>query len=191
VVAPDVFVVCGTTKQDRSSYFVWREPKGPDFVLEITSKSTRGEDQGPKKGTYAFLGVQEYVQYDPTEDYLKPPLKGFHLVGDNYQPIPTLEQPDGTLILHSAVLGLDVRLQDGVFHFVEPATGRPLLTYSEADAARQAAEQERLVAEQARLAAEQARLAAENQLQAEVTARIAAEARIAELEARLRRLEQS
>ena len=53
VVAPDVFVVLGTTKRDRASYMLWEEPKGPDFVLEITSRSTRTKDQGPKRGTYA------------------------------------------------------------------------------------------------------------------------------------------
>src|SRR5437588_10029480 len=35
VVAPDVFVVFGTAKRERSSYFLWQEPKGPDFILEI------------------------------------------------------------------------------------------------------------------------------------------------------------
>ena len=76
VVAPDVFVVLGTTKRDRASYMLWEEPKGPDFVLEITSRSTRTKDQGPKRGTYAFLGVREYFQYDPTHDYLVPALQG-------------------------------------------------------------------------------------------------------------------
>ena len=76
VVAPDVFVVIGAAKRDRPSYRLWQEPKAPDFVLEITSRTTRSEDQGAKRGIYAFLGVQEYWQYDPTSDYLKPPLQG-------------------------------------------------------------------------------------------------------------------
>jgi Uma2 family endonuclease len=58
-VAPDVFVVLGASKQDRSSYPLWEEPKAPDFVLEITSKSTRGEDQGAKRGLYGYPGVRE------------------------------------------------------------------------------------------------------------------------------------
>lgn len=174
VVAPDVFVVVGADKRERRSYFLWREPKGPDFVLEITSKSTRGEDQGPKRGTYALLGVREYVQNDPTQDYLTPPLKGLRLVGDNYEPLPTVELPDGTLIVHSEVLGLDMRLANGEFHFVDPTTGLTLLTYREAYVARLAAEQARQTAEQGRQAA---------------AARVAAEARVAELEARLRALQ--
>ena len=42
VVAPDVFVVLGADSADRSIYCLWEEPKGPDFVLEITSRSARG-----------------------------------------------------------------------------------------------------------------------------------------------------
>ena len=48
-VAPDVFVVVGASSHERSSYLLWQEPKAPDWVLEITSRSTRGEDQGRKR----------------------------------------------------------------------------------------------------------------------------------------------
>ena len=67
VVAPDVFVVLGVPNHYRSSYMLWREPKAPDFVLEITSQSTRVQDQGTKRERYAVLGVQEYFQYDPKQ----------------------------------------------------------------------------------------------------------------------------
>jgi len=61
---------------DRRSYKTWlEEDKTPDFVLEITSKTTRSKDQGAKKGIYAFWGVREYFQYDPTGDYLNPQLR--------------------------------------------------------------------------------------------------------------------
>ena len=57
VVAPDVFVVIGAANHTRMSYKLWEEPKAPDFVLEITSRSTRAEDQGRKREVYASLGV--------------------------------------------------------------------------------------------------------------------------------------
>jgi Uma2 family endonuclease len=76
VVAPDVFIVLGAPNHPRASYMLWREPKAPDFVLEITSQSTRVQDQGTKRERYALLGVQEYFQYDPARDYLEPPLQG-------------------------------------------------------------------------------------------------------------------
>jgi Putative restriction endonuclease len=139
-VAPDVFVVVGAPKYDRSSYMLWREPKAPDVVLEITSRRTRSEDQGAKRGIYAFLGVQEYWQYDPTGDYLVPPLQGLRLVGRNYQPLLATTLPDGTLVLHSDVLGLDFWLEHGRLRLYDPATGQKLLTYQEAELARQAAQ---------------------------------------------------
>jgi Uma2 family endonuclease len=172
VVAPDVFVVLGTTKRDRVSYMLWEEPKGPDFVLEITSRSTRTKDQGPKRGTYAFLGVREYFQYDPTHDYLVPALQGARLVAGSYQALPPTTLPDGTLVLHSDVLGLDLRLEEGTLRFYDPVTGQKLLSHAEI--------------EQALRAAEQARRAAEERAGREEAARQAAETRIAELEARLR-----
>ncbi len=40
-VSPDTFVVMGRPNKKRTSYFTWKEDnKYPDFVLEITSKST-------------------------------------------------------------------------------------------------------------------------------------------------------
>jgi Uma2 family endonuclease len=189
VVAPDVFVVFGAPKHDRTTYQLWHEPKAPDFVLEITSRSTRSRDQGPKRGIYAFLGVQEYMQYDPTQDYLRPPLQGFQMAGENYAPLPETTLSDGTVIIHSAVLGLDLRLINGVLRFFDPTTDRYLLSYQEMEQAREAAEQAREAAEQAREAAEQAREAAETRARQEATARATAEARLAEIEARLRELQ--
>jgi len=168
VVAPDVFVVLGAPNRLRSSYMLWREPKAPDFVLEITSQSTCTQDQGTKRERYALLGVPEYFQYDPTRDYLEPPLQGLRLVGKVYQPIPATTSPDGALVLHSDVLGLELRLEESTLRLYDPTTGQRLLSYQEA--------------EQARREAEQARQAAEERAQA-------AEARVAELEARLRALQ--
>ncbi|MEH2024511.1 Uma2 family endonuclease [Nostoc sp.] len=142
VVAPDVFVVFGVENRDRRSYKTWEENnQTPDFVLEITSKSTRSKDQGAKKGIYAFLGVREYFQYDPTGDYLNPQLQGLHLINGNYFPLATNTLPDGTVSLHSEVLGLELRLEAGKLRFYNPAAGQTLLTHEEEAAARQAAEE--------------------------------------------------
>ena len=110
VVAPDVFVVLGAANEDRSSYRLWEEPKGPDFVLEITSRTTYREDQGKKREVYRTLDVREYWQYDPTGDYLEPPLQGLELSAGEYRRLPGRELADGTLALASAVLGLELRL---------------------------------------------------------------------------------
>ena len=168
VVAPDVFVVIGASSHDRPSYKLWNEPKGPDFVLEITSKSTRGEDQGAKRGVYAYLGVREYWQYDPTGDYLDPPLQGLQLIERNYWPLRAAVSASGGFSMHSAVLDLDLRLEEGVLRFHDPRTGRKLLSYQEA---------------------EQARLEAEANAAREAALRQATETRLAELEERLRKVD--
>ncbi|MEH2467934.1 Uma2 family endonuclease [Nostoc sp.] len=142
VVAPDVFVVFGVENRDRRSYKTWEENnQTPDFVLDITSKTTRSKDQGAKKGIYAFLGVREYFQYDPTGDYLNPQLQGLHLVDGNYFPVATNTLPDGTVSLPSQVLGLELRLEAGKLRFYNLATGQTLLTHEEEASARQAAEE--------------------------------------------------
>ena len=103
-VAPDVFVVLGAENRPRHTYQLWKEPKGPDFVLEITSAKTRDKDQGPKRETYRQLGVREYFQYDPTRDYLDPPLQGLELIGGRYERRPPEELADGNLRLESKVV---------------------------------------------------------------------------------------
>ena len=83
-VSPDVFVAVGVEDKDRRTYLLWREAKGPDFVLEVTSRSTRRNDQVTKRALYEWMGVSEYVLYDPLGEYLDPPLQGYRLVGGRY-----------------------------------------------------------------------------------------------------------
>ena len=148
VVAPDVFVVFGVDNKDRRSYKTWEEQdKTPDFVLEITSKTTRTKDQGAKKGIYAFLGVREYFQYDPTGDYLNPQLQGLRLADGNYFPVATNTLPDGMSLL-SEVLGLELQVKAGEMRFYDAATGQKLLSHEEEAAARQEAEAARQEAEE-------------------------------------------
>jgi len=131
VVAPDVFVVFRVKKGDRRSYKTWEEGKNPDFVLEITSNSTKKEDQEIKPNIYAALGIREYFQYDPTGDYLNPQLQGLRLVNGMYQPISASTQANDAVSLSSEVLGLELRLQAGELRFYNPATGEVLLTHEE------------------------------------------------------------
>lgn len=158
-LAPDVFVVLGLEKRKRRTYKVWQEGgKFPDFVLEITSKSTVNEDQGSKKGLYAFWGVQEYFQYDPTGDYLNPQLQGLTLVDGNYVPISASRSERGELRLRSQTLGLDLRLDNQELRFYDPATNERLMSHKESELARQQAQ---LRAEQEMLRAEREALRAE------------------------------
>ena len=154
VVSPDVFVALGVPKGERRSYFVWKEGKAPDFVVEITSRSTKGEDQGTKRGVYAYLGVREYFQYDPTGDYLRPALQGDRLSEGHYVPMPSTYHPDGALFLRSELLNIELRLEGRRLGLYDLRTGEKLLTYAESQDARQEERAARLAAEEAQQAAE-------------------------------------
>ena len=178
VVAPDVFVVIGAPPHRRWSYKLWEEPKAPDFILEVTSRSTRHVDQGRKRDVYASLGVGEYWLFDPTGDYLSPRLQGFELRGGTYRSPSSVIRPSGGPGLHSKVLGLELRVEgEDELRFHDPATGEDLPAYEELWT--------KVQEESAALQAAQDLL--ETRLEEEATARRAAEARIAELEARLGR----
>lgn len=99
------------------------------------------------------------------------------------------ERPDGVLSGHSPVLGLELRLDQGEFRFHDPAIVQALRTHQEAEArveeetaARQRAEARVEEESHARREEAQARRQAETRLEAD-------DARVAELEARLRALE--
>ena len=153
-VAPDVFVVFGVPKRRRRIYLLWEEGKAPDFVLEITSRSTRHQDAGFKRDLYARLGVREYWLFDPTGDWLDPRLQGHRLSGDHYKPLSPTGIEGGERVFHSTVLGLDVYVDRGEIRFRDPATGRKLPTLEETELARREETRARKKAERAREAAE-------------------------------------
>ena len=64
-VAPDVMAVFGVGTRRRSSYKLWEERKAPDFILEVSSPSSREKDRTTKADLYASLGVREYFLFDP------------------------------------------------------------------------------------------------------------------------------
>jgi Uma2 family endonuclease len=200
-ISPDVFVIFGVSKRPRRSYKVWQERgKLPSFVLEITSLTTKKQDETTKPELYASLGVQEYFQYDPTGDYLNPQLKGHRLVNGMYQPIAAETLSDGSVSLHSQSLGLDLRLLPlppagsygdlGIaareLRLFDPQTNLRLPTYEEAEQARQEAEQARQEAEQAQQEAEQARREAEQAVELERQRAELAEQQLATLMEHLR-----
>lgn len=170
-VAPDVFVVRGVPKDDdRDVYLLWREGKAPCFVLEVTSKTTRDEDQKSKKSRYARLGVEEYFQFDPRSEYLRPRFQGLLLTGGEYQPL----RPASDGGLTSRTIEITFRPQGKSLRMADAKTGQLLLTYEEW--------KEKAEAESA------ARRAAEERAEAESAARRAAEERARALAEELERL---
>ncbi|NEN96501.1 MAG: Uma2 family endonuclease [Moorea sp. SIO3I7] len=160
VVSPDVFVVFGVENKQRRSYKAWEEGgKLPSWVLEITSKSSRNSDQTTKRQLYQTMGVLEYFQYDPTGDYLNPPLKGLRLVKGKYQPIPSKSLGDGDFSIDSEVLGLELQVHQVKLEFFDPKLGKKLLNFKELEIAYQRAKLEQTAETQARQQAELERAA--------------------------------
>ena len=108
-IAPDVLVVRGVPKLPlRKYYLLWEEGRGPDLVIELTSKTTRREDRDKKWVLYRDrLRVPEYFLFDPFEEYLKPSLQGYRLVEGQYVAIGSEagRLPSGVLGLHLERLG--------------------------------------------------------------------------------------
>ena len=140
-VVPDDFVVLDCDPGLRRTFKIWEEGRSPDVVWEVTSRSTRRKDMGFKMQTYARIGVQELFLFDPTADYLRPPLQGFRFVDGQSGPIA----PAADGALECRTLSLSLRLESGSLTMFDAATGERLLT--EAESERAAREAERVAAE--------------------------------------------
>jgi Uma2 family endonuclease len=183
-VAPNVLVAFDVPKKPaREYYLVWKEGKAPDFVVEITSKSTKQEDRKKKFGIYRdILRVSEYFLFDPTEDYLNPSLQGFRRVGGEYASIEPIAGR-----LPSQLLGLHLERDGEKLRLFDPATGQRLLTRLEGlEAAERRAEASRHRAEEERRRAEEERRRAEDERRRAEIAQ-AAQQRLADENERLRR----
>ena len=174
--SPDCYVVFGLTDaalqslslEGNNTYLLWEFGKPPDFILEIGSPSTAGADLGSKRDLYAELGVGEYWRYDGTGgDFYGEPLVGERLVDGEYRRLEMRREDDGRVWGHSEALNLDLWWVDGELRFWDPVAERWLLSHEELH---------------------DIRMAAESRADEERASRMAAETRVAELEAELRRL---
>ena len=188
-IAPDVLVAFGIGTHKRSSYFVWEEGKPPDWVLEVASPGTEAEDRGTKRRKYAEMGVPEYWMFDAKGDVYPPGtprLQGLKLVDGEYRPLKS-RLVDGRRMIRSEVLGLDVRVDGELLRFRDVATGRDIQHRGEVEADKERV-QAQLTQETAQRKAAEARATQEAAARSAAEDRVAqAEARVAELEAALRR----
>jgi Uma2 family endonuclease len=143
-IVPDDFVVLDCDPRPRRTFKIWQEGRCPNVVFEITSRSSRDEDQVYKPRVFARLRIPEYFLYDPTGEYLDPPLQGFRLAGSDYAAI----EPSAA-VLRSAELGILLRLEQRDLVLIDERTKKVLLTKADAmDAARQAEAAARQAAQQ-------------------------------------------
>ena len=179
---PDVQVVFGTSRgEDRGTYKVWEAGKAPDFVLEVASPSTAGNDARYKAGEYAGIGVREYWRLDPKGSPMERPVEGYEVTRGRYKPVVAVGRGGRGRYLRSRVLGLELRSakKDGatVLVFRNPRTGE------EFDGGLEEAERRRQ-------AAEERASDAESQARQEAGLRRAAEERAGAAEVRVRALEE-
>jgi hypothetical protein len=159
---PDLLVAFGVDPaayKASNAYVISEQSKPPDFVLEIASRSSGRIDVTDKRRDYAALDIGEYWRFDETGQHHGVRLAGERLVDGEYAAIDIEELPDGSLRGYSAALNLDLHWVGGELIFYDPATSRPIANLAD--------EREARIAEQ--------------------EARVAAEARVRELEEQLRR----
>ena len=128
-VSPDVFVTRGIPKlPERDVYKLWVEGKGPDAVIEVTSKKTARIDQREKLVLYRdVLEVREYFLFDPREKTLAGvSLCGYRLTDGEYELIP---KTAGRLV--SEVLGLHLEVSGEQLRLYDPQRGDYLPTPQE------------------------------------------------------------
>ena len=161
----------------RNGYIISEQSKPPDFVMEVASVSTADTDTGVKRDDYAALGIPEYWRFDETGEYHGERLSGERLVEGEYRPMPIEQLSAGTLQGYSEVLDLNIRWHDGRLEWYDPATGQHIVTFDEERAGR--------------IQAETRAVGAEGRANYEGEARMAAEARVRELEEEIRRIRDS
>ena len=190
-VAPDFFIAFGVDaaaiRVNLPNFWLWETGKAPDWVMEVASPSTARNDLEAKRNLYAELGIAEYWRFDPTGgDLYGKPLAGDRLVDGRYVEYEAVTAPDGSMRVHSELLGVDFYWDGaGNFDILDPATGRTIDRYVLARDVQLAEAARADVAEAMRQAAEARAESARQAADAERQARLAAEERIRALEAEL------
>ena len=156
-----------------NGYVISEQSKPPDLVLEIASAATGNIDVGAKREFYEGLLIPEYWRFDATGEFHGTRLAGDRLVDSRYEPIDIAELAGEVLQGHSEALNLDWRWEHGQLGCHDPATGLHIATFDDLQ----------ISLDRERIRADSERARADN----EHEARLAAEARIRELEQRLQR----
>ena len=144
--APDVMVIFGVEPGGRDNYKIWEEGEVPRVAFEMTSPSTRHQDDGFKKDLYEQLGIEEYWQFDPKGEWIPAGLRGYRLTDGLYQPIK-----NGV----SVALGLRLERTESLITFYRLDSGDKLLLPRELKASLEQESQARNLAEQRADSAEQ------------------------------------
>ena len=154
IFAPDCVIAFGVNPDGivaRNGYVISEVGKPPDFVLEVASRSTGRRDYTVKRNGYAAYGVQEYWRFDPSGGrFHDASLAGDLLAGEEYQPFPINQDPDGLIWGYSPALDLEICWDNGEVqlrnHYTKEFLPRPRheRRMREAETARADAAEERI-----------------------------------------------
>lgn len=172
--SPDVLAVLDVPQPEDDQRMAWvvaDEGKGLDFVLEVLHKGDRHKDLVGNVERYADLGIPEYFVYDKAHERIL----GYRLPGAGAKRYERIVPQGGRY--SSAVLGLDLAIQDGSLRFFlgmselfgsDDLIGRLTAMVdslaTKADEATARAEQAATTAQQATATAQQATAAAQQAL---------------------------
>ncbi|MEZ4865492.1 MAG: Uma2 family endonuclease [Caldilineaceae bacterium] len=168
-----------------SAYDLDEEPV-PHLVIEVTSPDSRPQDLEDKVNLYLGLGIEAYLVIDAitSNGNVREQIDLYLWRLVHGQPQAILPASDGSFPLPE--LGLDIWAEGQRICFADAATGALLRDMEQAERERDAAERGRDVAERERDAAERGRDVAERERDTERQARLALEARLQALEAKLK-----
>ena len=170
-----------------NGYVVSEQGKPPDFILEVASRCTARDDLEAKKDYYERMEVGEYWLFDSAAEFYGFTLRGYRLAGGRYQPIEMREIRPGVFQGRSLMLNLNLRAEAGYLGWYDPVSGQHIPTLQSQTVRADAAEAQRDAATTRAAAERQARADAEARATAAEAQRDAAEARVRDLEERLRR----
>ena len=128
---PDLLVAFGVNPDAYAAsngYVITEQGKPPDFILEVASRRTAGEDLGAKKDYYEGLGVGEYWLFDSDGEFYGFTLRGYRLEEGRYQPVEVREISPGALQGYSTALKVNLRAENGYLGWYDPATEQHIPT---------------------------------------------------------------
>ena len=206
--APDYYLARNVNVaaiRGETAYNLWEVGKPPEWALEVASPSTYERDLYEKPGRYAEIGIGEYWMFDPTGgDLYGQALMGFELVDGRYEPVELVRNEHGLLSGYIRELGVRLcvveeseregllRIQPGLSLLFDMDFNPALLLFQEVESGEYILDMAGLRAEidferERAESAESERRRAEEILAEERAARVRDQARIRELEERLRR----
>ena len=147
---PDLLIAFDVDPQlyyEQNGYVISDQGKPPDFVLEVASPSTAQVDTVQKRQEYAELGIREYWRFDHTGRSHGTRLAGDRLVGSHYEPIAIVELSPEVPQGESEALGLWLCWDHSTLGWYDPKTGQHIPTFDTEREARIAAQEARIAAE--------------------------------------------